>query len=277
MKFRFNSGFSLIEIAVVMIIIAVLFTIVGLPISTQMELRRIEETRKQIESIKESILGFAIINGRLPCPALNAGACTSGRECFCNEGTGANASGTCTATMNIPTNFNGRCAAFGTTATALAAGFLPAMTLGVTPTDANGYALDAFATPASQLRYAVARSTVNSVIFPLTRVDGVKSATMDLFGGTAAPDLLVICPPDTPACTGTGALTRQAPFVVFSLGNNSSTAFASLSATEQANLDNDTNYIFVSGTPIVPGFDDLLSWSSINILFARMMQAGKLP
>lgn len=271
------EGFSLVEIAIVMIIIAVLFTIVGIPISTQMELRRIEETKKQIESIKETILGFAIINGRLPCPALNAGACTVGRECFCGEGSGANASGTCTATMTVPASFNGRCAAFGTTTTSLAAGFLPAMTLGVTPTDANGYALDAFATPSSQLRYAVTRRTVNSVLFPMTRVDGVKSATMDQFGGTSPPDLLVICPPDVPACTGTGALTRQAPFVVFSLGNNSATPFASLSAAEQANLDNDTNYIFVSGSPLAPTFDDLLSWSSINILFARMMQAGKLP
>lgn len=264
----------MIEIAVVMIIIAVLFTIVGMPLSAQMELRRIEETKKQIESIKETILGFAIINGRLPCPALNTGVCTVGRECFCNEGVGGNNSGTCTPTLTAPAGFNGRCAAFGTTASALAAGFLPAMSLGIAPTDANGYALDAFATPTSQLRYAVAKTTVNSVVFPLTRVDGIKSATMDLF---ATPDFLIICPPDTPACAGTAVLTRQAPFVVFSLGNNSSIAFASLSTAERANLDDDTNHIFVSGTPLLPAFDDILSWSSINILFARMVQAGKLP
>jgi hypothetical protein len=115
---------------------------------------------------------------------------------------------------------------------------------------------------------------VNTVLFPLTRADGVKTATMDQF---ATPDLLVICPPSAPACVGTAALTRQAPFVVFSLGNNSSTVFASLSTIEQANLDDDTNHIFVSGTPLVPAFDDILSWSSIHILFARMMQAGKVP
>ena len=47
--------------------------------------------------------------------------------------------------------------------------------------------------------------------------------------------------------------------------------------SEQANLDDDTNHIFVSGTPLLPAYDDILSWSSINILFARMVQAGKLP
>ena len=274
-----SSGFSLIEIAVVMIIIAILFTVVGLPISAQIELRRIDETKKQIESVKETILGFAIINGRLPCPALNSGVCTVGRECFCSEGIGNSESGTCTLTLTAPASFNGRCAAFGTTTTALTAGFLPAMSLGITPTDANGYALDAFATPSSQLRYAVTRAKVTApaFLFPLTRVDGVKSATMDQFGGAAAPDLLIICPPDTPACSGTTVLTRQAPFVVFSLGNNSSTPFASLSNAEKANLDNDTGGIFVSGTPLIPAFDDILSWSSINILFARMVQSGKLP
>ena len=272
-----TKGFSLIEIAVVMIIIAVLFTIVGLPISTQIELRRIEETKKQIESIKETILGFAIINGRLPCPALNTGVCNAGRECFCSEGTLANNSGSCTLTTTLPAGFNGRCAAFGTTTTAVAAGLLPAMSLGVTQTDANGYALDGFATPSSQLRYAVARTTVNSVLFPLTRVDGIKSATMDQFGGPASPVLLTICPPDTPACTGAATLTTQAPFVVFSLGNNSSIPFASLSSAEKANLDDDVNRIFISGTPLLSAFDDILSWSSINILFARMVQAGKLP
>jgi hypothetical protein len=172
--------------------------------------------------------------------------------------------------------FNGRCAAFGATTTALAAGFLPAMSLGITPTDANGYALDAFAIPTSRLRYAVARTKVltPTVLFPLTRVDGVKSATMDKF---AALRLIKICPPDTPACTDPGALTLQAPFVVFSLGNNSATPFASLSTAEQANLDDDTNHRFVSGTPLIPVFDDLLSWSSINILFVRLLQAGKVP
>ncbi len=272
MTMKSTKGFSLIEIAVVMIIIAVLFTIVGLPISTQIELRRIDETKKQIESIKETILGFAIINGRLPCPALNAGVCNVGRECFCTEST---ESGTCTPTLTTQTH--GRCASFGTTASSLAVGLLPAVSLGITPTDTSGYALDGFATPSSQLRYAVARTKVTTpvtTLFPLTKVDGVKTATMDQF---ATLRLLKICPPSAPACTDPQALTLQAPFVVFSLGNNSSTAFASLSAVEQANLDDDTSHVFVSGTPLVPTFDDILSWSSINILFARMMQAGKVP
>jgi hypothetical protein len=34
------------------------------------EQRRITETRQQLAEIKDALLGFAIIHGRLPCPAL---------------------------------------------------------------------------------------------------------------------------------------------------------------------------------------------------------------
>lgn len=276
MKMNFPKGFSLVEIAVVLVIISVLLTIIAGPIAGQLDQRKFEDIKKQEELVKETILGFAVINGRLPCPALNTGLCSVGRECFCAEGTGASVSGTCTLTLNMPNNFNGRCAAFGTTTTALAAGFLPTMSLGIASSDTNGYLLDAFATSNSQYRYAVARTTVNGVPFALTSPDGIKLATMEKFGGTTPPDLLTICPPATPACSGTAALTKQAPFIVFSLGRNSATAYASLGSAEQANLDDDTSYKFVSGTPEA-NFDDVLSWSSINILFARMVQAGKLP
>jgi len=273
---NFSKGFSLVEIAVVLVIISVLLIIVAAPIGSQLDLRRFEDIKKQEEVLKETILGFAVINGRLPCPALNAGACTVGRECFCAEGTGLSVSSTCTLTLTMPANFNGRCAAFGTTSTALAVGLLPAMSLGIASSDDNGYLLDAFLQPNSQYRYAVSRTTVNSVVFPLTRVDGIKLATMDSFGGTSPPTFLTICPPSTPACSGSARLTTQAPFVVVSLGKNSATAFASLGAAEQGNLDDDAGHTFVSGAPVA-SFDDVLSWSSINILFARMVQAGKLP
>ena len=63
------KGFSLVEIAVVLVIISVLATIVAVPLATQIEQRRVEETRKQIEVAKEALFGFAMANGRLPCPA----------------------------------------------------------------------------------------------------------------------------------------------------------------------------------------------------------------
>ena len=81
-----KNGFSLVEIAVVLVIISVLIAIVAVPLATQIEQRRTEATLKQLEVIKEALIGFATAKGRLPCPAtLNS----AGLESFCTSATGA--------------------------------------------------------------------------------------------------------------------------------------------------------------------------------------------
>lgn len=269
---RQKSGFSLIEIAIVLVIVSVLITIVAVPMSAQRELSHRTETSKQLELAKEAIVGFALANGRLPCPALVSGTCTTGRECFCSEQTAI--SGACTSTTTKPSPYIGRCAAFGTTANSLSVGFLPAATLGISPTDDNGFAIDGYGTNANLIYYAVSRYPAVGLNFALTNDDGIKNATMATV--SAASPLLTVCPTSTLNCTTANSLTSLAPFVVFSLGDNAAAPFASLSAKEQANLDNDTSHIFVSGTKD-DTFDDILTWGSINTIFGRMVQAGKLP
>ncbi len=62
-------GFTLIEMATVMAIIALLLGALLVPLSTQMNAGRYERARAQIETAKEALVGFAIANGnRLPCP-----------------------------------------------------------------------------------------------------------------------------------------------------------------------------------------------------------------
>lgn len=62
------AGFSLIEMAVTVFIIALLLGSLLVPLGTQVEQRKISDTRKSLEEIREALLGFAIINLRLPCP-----------------------------------------------------------------------------------------------------------------------------------------------------------------------------------------------------------------
>ena len=64
-----TRGFSLIEVAIVLVIISVLVAIVAVPLATQLEQQRITETNKQLETIKEAVIGFALANGRFPCAA----------------------------------------------------------------------------------------------------------------------------------------------------------------------------------------------------------------
>ncbi|MDM8561166.1 prepilin-type N-terminal cleavage/methylation domain-containing protein [Candidatus Parabeggiatoa sp. HSG14] len=63
------KGFSLIEVAIVLVIIGLLAMGLLTPIAVQMDLKKIKQTDKTLEKIKEALLGFAVINGRLPCSA----------------------------------------------------------------------------------------------------------------------------------------------------------------------------------------------------------------
>jgi prepilin-type N-terminal cleavage/methylation domain-containing protein len=61
-------GFTLVEMAIVLLIITLLMAGLVPTISSQIEQQRRGETRKQLAEIQQALLGFAIINGRLPCP-----------------------------------------------------------------------------------------------------------------------------------------------------------------------------------------------------------------
>jgi len=63
-----NQGFTLIEMAVVLIIIGLLMGSFLTPLSQQVDQLKIESTAKKLAEIEDALLGFAIINGHLPCP-----------------------------------------------------------------------------------------------------------------------------------------------------------------------------------------------------------------
>ncbi len=242
-----------------MIIMAILITAIGIPLATQLDQQKTKETEKQLELVKEAIYGFAMANGRLPCPASST---STGRESFCTAASPA----ACGVEL-FAYSANGRC--FTTD------GFTPAATLGLAPVDSGGYMQDGWADGSAtrRLRYAVSSNDVGAIRNALTQTDGIKSATMTSVAGAAsyfyicAPGLAVV---PTLNCGTAQELTRLAPFVVYSLGKDASSA----SSDSTNNQNNDI--VFTSGGQAA-GFDDLVTWGSVNTLFARMVQAGKLP
>lgn len=66
-----ERGFSLVEMAVVLAIIALLLGGLLPTISSQIEQQRRNETRKYMGEVRDALLGYAIANKRLPCPATN--------------------------------------------------------------------------------------------------------------------------------------------------------------------------------------------------------------
>ncbi|MDM8561167.1 prepilin-type N-terminal cleavage/methylation domain-containing protein [Candidatus Parabeggiatoa sp. HSG14] len=63
-----SHGFTLVEIAVVLAIIALLIGGLLIPMSMQVDQHRIKVTQQRLEEIKEALIGFTTINGYLPCP-----------------------------------------------------------------------------------------------------------------------------------------------------------------------------------------------------------------
>lgn len=64
-----ESGFSLIEIAIGLVIIGLLLGGILAPLSSQHDQRRIKNTDTVLDEVYNALLGYAALNGRLPCPA----------------------------------------------------------------------------------------------------------------------------------------------------------------------------------------------------------------
>ena len=250
---RPDSGFSLVELAIAIFVMGLLLGGLIVPLSAQIEQRRILTTQKQLEEIKSALMGFAAAHRRLPCPATNA---SNGTEAFQNPG-GSPANGFCATFTN---------------------GLLPAATLGLAPVDAQGFALDAWN---ARIRYAVSlgfppAATANA----FTRTDGMKDAGInaivganDLFRVCAAAGNALNCGVAPPAVT----LSRTTVVVIYSLGGNAADANGS-GPDELENLDDDP--VFVSHPRTATSgneFDDLVTWIGPNLLINRMIESGQLP
>ena len=242
---KFARGFTLIEMAIVLLIITLLLSALLVPLGTQVEQRKIAETQKSLEEIKEALIGFAIANGRLPCPAT---ATSNGVEDPVPPSTS-------TMPKQCTRPFDG---------------FVPAVTLSISPTDDQGFAIDGWG---RRIRYAVTTIDANAA----TTIDGIKTIGMGAF----SPDLHVCASSSGVAASNCGtsnSLTASAPAVIYSLGANWATG--GTGSDEAQNLDGDrvfVSHVPSSATAANGEFDDIVVWLSPNILFNRMVAAAKLP
>jgi len=241
------KGFTLVEMAMVLAIVTLLMAGLLPTISGQIEQQRSTETKKQLYEIQQALIGFALIKGRLPCPATSS---SNGLE---NPSTG----GTCT-------NFYD--------------GFLPGATLGLNSLNEQGLVLDAWDNP---IRYVVTSwdSTSPAVTDTYTTADGLSTVGLS----SLSPNLLVCNTASGitgSACASGEALTADpgVPVVIFSTGKNG--ASGGTGTDESENLDGDRFFVSHTQAPTSAAngeFDDLVVWISNQVLLNRMVSAGKLP
>lgn len=271
-----TNGFTLIEMAVVLVVVMLLLGGLLVPLATQVEQRRIAETQKSLEEIKEALIGYAAShvdsNGHpyLPCPD----AATGSPLAVINDGQEDRdpSTGNCVFTT----------------------GNLPWVTLGTGATDAWG----------NRFFYLVSANVATSNATGLNRSfsSSGNGMMLDIMQATPPNDLIRICPFN--GCTTVQALANNVPAVVISYGKNGYGALNVNSATRNpsppaTNLDELTNIpnsppptTVVSRTltaaqtpcsdPPAGGspqceFDDIVTWLSPNVLFNRMIAAGRLP
>lgn len=236
---RTSDGFSLVEMAIVLVIVGVLLGGLLPVLSGQMEQQRRNETRKLMEEVRDSLLGYVMINGRLPSPAcgtIPTGSSNAGIEL-------------------IPAS------AALCTSGAIDRAVLPWATLGVSETDAWGRRLtyrvtDIFASgvPSGASASFTLSDTGNINItggdiastIPVVVVShGVKGCGAYLPTGARMKDDSITTPP--PYCTD---------------------------SDQQENANGDATFVSKTTTST---FDDLVIWISTNTLISRMVAISKLP
>lgn len=234
---RNSRGFTLVEMAVVLVILGLLLGGLLLPLSSQIDIRNYSETRQKIALIKEAIMGFALANGRLPCPALPAVA---------SSAVGA-----------------------GTETCALSVGVVPWATLGTPEVDAWNGRFTYVVTPS--FRDQITDGTVTPPA-TCTTIPTASSFALCSVGSFTVNNI-----------AGSSVAT-QVPVIVISHGKNglgsyrsdgSQLALTGASAQELQNLNGISPYVY--GDTVQNGYDDFVDWVSVNVLFNRMVSAGKLP
>lgn len=240
-----HRGFTLAEMAIVLVIIALLLGGLLAPLGAQMESRQRTDNEKTLADIREALIGFAIVNGRLPCPATRTiptgtGGGTCPGAAGCEAVTGSGTAATCTSLFGV----------------------LPWATLGLPETDAWN----------RRFTYRVA--SVFGRGMPQTTGFGCTPST------PPASAAFALCSTGDITIRNSAAtnIASQIPAVVVSHGKNGLGAWLPIGTQiggavgdENENANNDT--IFISDTSI----DDQVVWVPPTLLMNRMIAAGKLP
>ena len=245
---RRMQGFTLLEMAVTLAIVGILLGGLLLTLGAQQEITRERQTRILLVQARDALYGFAMQNGRLPCPA-NVGAASTGLE-------------------RAPT-------ATGCTGGAAAVhGVLPWATLGLPEGDDWG----------RRFTYSVTAEFARTASTSPARTPA-QFACATAPASAPTQSAFALCTPGTinvGRLGGNPSLIANAPAVVVSHGPNGLGGRSvgggaipnSTNTDEQENSDAD--FVFRDDVR-TDTYDDMVEWLVPAILMQRMVQAGRLP
>ncbi len=291
-----QRGFSLIELAIVLVIVTILIGGLAMPLSAQIQARRIAETNKTLEEAREAITGYAMSHTTSTCTCAYTSGVLDGLPTT-----------TCSANL-CPTSVTGTA-----TLTIRPRHYLPCPDLNDTDPESNqdndgvdgltdlnngvedryktGSNINRCATPSGNLPWVTLATAAQDAWGNRLHYSLTDATTMYGNSSTGFPNSSTgnnqICTISTGGCS-TGTIASNVPAVLVSYGPNGwgarnvngNTLAAPTSADELENIDADTS--FVSRAPTQPGvgggeFDDLVVWISDGLLKSRVCPSGGCP
>jgi len=260
-----QSGFTLIEMAVVIFIMTIILGSILVPLSSQVEQRQLLDAQRQLEEAREALIGYALAQPKpfLPCPdkTTSAGAGAAPNDGLEDRDT---ASGACASSE----------------------GNIPWATLGIAAIDSWGH----------RIRYRVSPGYANSV-YPIA-LD--EDGNIQICAATSAP--LNVCDANqaiTETSMAAEQLRNKPAAVLVSHGPNgwgsinpttnaqllppgcgSPVGCADMGINEQANADGTELFVTRPPNSSASGalqFDDIVIWLSPHVLKQRLVAGGKLP
>ena len=238
---KIAKGFSLLEMAVVLLIVSLLLGGLMVSLSQTQEMNNRTDAELKLEELLAALYGFAQARGRLPCPAT---AISTGLEAPVG---GSTAITPCTQQH----------------------GFIPAATLGLSgSTNANGLLTDSWL---GAFRYSV--STANNNAF--TSPNGMRTATMALLTPNLRVCTAAACGTVIVSNVPVVLISLGADWVTFTGANVDETENSGEVTINGFRHGNDND--FVSTGYIEDTYDDLITWISPNVLYTRLIAAGQLP
>lgn len=259
-------GFTLIEIAIVLLIVSIIlgYTLAMVPI--QQEIKQYQQADKEMDQILNSIYAFAQVNGYLPCPA-NNNVASNGFECRDDAGNPSAGDGNCDGNPDPDPAVDSCDLWFG---------FVPGRTLGMNGKySTNGLLLDPWGKP---YRYQVTDDDVGGgasigedfVFQGDMKNEGMFNLSPDLAVCSSITDIA------NTACGADKTVVKGIPLVILSTGKDAGTIS---SGVQDENLDNAADKVFIStNRSDVSGseFDDIVKWISPNVLYSKMLESGQI-
>jgi len=233
-----ERGFTLIEMAIVLVIVGLLLGGLLMPLSAQMDQQRISVTQKALDEIKEALIGYAINQTppHLPCP----------------DKTGGGGAGTANDGLEDFTIATGACVTNE--------GNIPWATLGVTDVDGWG----------NRIHYRVDANFSNRS--PLVTFSLASTGTLRVCQTAACTTIVANTLPAVILSYG-----KNGYGAINTAGNQNPlpTSPDELTNTD-GNTDFVSRTPSPAGSP-AGEFDDIVVWLSTGLLDSRMVSAQKLP